>query len=77
MYNWIERIEQNDDLPGTQMYSRESSTQALRPFSFSLLAGSQHVNSSHIVSYSQFDEGEPYCSYFTGVVVQVCLFFLV
>ncbi len=30
------RKEQDDDLPGMQMYSRESSTQALRPFSFSL-----------------------------------------
>lgn len=56
------------------MYSRESSTQALRPFSFSLLAGTQHVNSSHVVSYSQFD-GEPHCSYFTGVVGKVVLFF--
>lgn len=59
MYNWSEKKEQDDDLPGTQMYSRESSTQALWPFSFSLLAGSQHVNSSHVVNYSQFDEGEP------------------
>lgn len=43
----------------TQICSRESSTQALQPFSFSLLAGSQHINSSHFVSYSWLNGGEP------------------
>jgi len=30
-----------------------------KPSSFSLLAGSQHINSSHFVSYSWLDGGGP------------------